>query len=265
MVALVNPFNALQYDPEMGASALPLGLKQPVRAMDSSLKGARENNNNGFVEFTVEILDGPNKGQTGAIRFNLYNQNGDAARIAHNQLAAMATVCGNPQFQDTAQLHNIPFLIDVTAQKVKAGQEDKGYTEVTGYYTVSGQKPLRGGQLSAAPQGGGAQQTQQSNFAANQPNNNQQQAPANNGGNAGWNTGGGNQTQDQTQQQQQFNQNQQQQQVDPNQQQQQFNNQGQNQQQQQAPANNANAGWQSQPNGGGQAVNNNGGGAPWNK
>jgi len=259
MVALAQPFNALQYDPEMGSGALPLGLKQPVRAIESTLKGARENNNNGYLEYTVEILDGPNKGQTGAIRFNIYNGSGDAARIAHNQLAAMATVCGNPSFQDSAQLHNIPFLIDVTAQKIKQGQEDKGYTEVTGYYTMSGQKPLRGGQLSAVPAGNGGGNGQQVNQQPNnfQNNNQQQQAPVNNnGGNngGGWNTNGQQGNNGGGDQQQQQNNNFQ------------NNNQNQNQQQDQQQQNNGggNANWQTNQNNGG---NNNGGsgGAPWNK
>lgn len=262
MVALTQPFNALQYDPEMGGSVLPLGLKQPVRALESTLKGARENNNNGFLEFTVEILDGPNKGQTGSIRFNIYNASGDAARIAHNQLAAMAMCCGVPHFQDSAQLHNMPFMIDVTPQKVKTGQEDKGYTEVSAFYNVQGCKPLKGGGFSAPAAGGGQQQNQQSNFAANQPqNNNQQQAPANNGGNAGWNNGGQQVDPNAGQQQQQNNQQQQNTYVDPNAGQPQQNNQQQQTQNNQQPQ--GNAGWQQGNNGGGQATG--GGAAPWNK
>lgn len=256
MAVLQQPFNAMQYNPEMGAPSLPLGLKMPVRIISSEVKSAAQNQNNGMVSFMVEVLDGENKGATGAINFNIYNSNGDAARIAHDHLAAMSYVIGVLTWQNTEQLHNIPFLVDVTKQKVKTGQEDKGYVEVSAYYDVQGNKPKRG----QVP--GGQQQVPQ-----NQGGN------GGNGGNAGWNTGGGQQN-NQGQQTQDPNQGQQQnqnynggngQQPDQNQQQQNGgynggNQQQQNNQQQQG----GNAGWN---NGGGQQGGNGGGGgaAPWAK
>lgn len=260
MALLQQPFNALQHNPEMGVPSLPLGLKQPVRIIASEVKGAKENNNNGMASFTVEVLDGVNKGAQGAINFNIYNQNGEAARIAHDHLSAMAYAIGVVQFQDTQALHNIPFMIDVTPQKVKAGSEDKGYVEVSAYYDQFGNKPKRG-QIPGQQAQGSGQQVQQ-------------------GQTGNWNTGGGQQVQNNGQQQQDpnagqqqqnFNNNQQQQQgnfggggqqVDPNQNQQQsqFNN-----GQQQQPQNNGgqaawNSGQQQQANTG-----NGGGGAPWSK
>lgn len=261
MAVLQQPFNAMQYNPEMGAPSLPLGLKMPVRIISSEVKSAAQNQNNGMVSFMVEVLDGENKGATGAINFNIYNSNGDAARIAHDHLAAMSYAIGLLTWQNTEQLHNIPFLVDVTKQKVKTGQEDKGYVEVSAYYDVQGNKPKRG-QVPGGQQGG------------------QQQVPQNqggnggNGGNAGWNTGGGQQN-NQGQQTQDPNQGQQQnqnyngngngngQQPDQGQQQQNGGYNGGNQQQQNnQQQHGGNAGWN---NGGGQQSGNGGGAAPWAK
>jgi len=199
---ITGPFNALQHDPELGTPQLPLGMKQPMRIVSDEVVAAKSNGNNGFIAFTVEILDGPNKGSQGVYRLNVYNQNEKTVEIAMRQLSALSIACGKVHWNDTRELWNLPFLADVTPQKATEANEGKGYTEISQVYDVNGNKPKRGGN---ADSGGQNQQQQQ---------NNQQQQQTNQNGNAGWNNnqttnngnnGGGqdqNQNQNQNQQQQ---------------------------------------------------------------
>lgn len=232
---LTGPFNAMMYDPELGAPQLPLGMKQPLRITSEEVKAVKGSDNNGYIEFTVEILDGPNKGSTGAYRLNIYHGDDKTKEMAMRQLSALSIACGKPTWQDTRELFNLPFLADVTPQKETEANKDKGYTQISAVYDVQGNKPKRGGAV--------AQNTNQ--------NQQQSNGGGNGGGNGDWNT---NQNQNQNQQQ---NNNQQQQ-----------NMQGNNQQQNNQQSNNN--GWANQGgNGGGndqqQQSNNNGGGntPPW--
>jgi len=230
---LSGPFNALQYDPELGAPQFPLGMKQPMRIVSDEVVAAKSNGNNGYIAFTCEILDGPNKGAQGVYRLNVYHSSEKTVEISLRQLSALSIACGKPHWADTRELWNLPFLADVTPQKATEANEGKGYTEISQVYDVNGNKPKRGGAT-------GQDQSQQ------QTNNQQQQTNSsgqnwNQNGNQSQNNGGGNQQQDNSQQQnqnqqqgnnggngQQWNQNQQQ---DNTNQQQQTNN--------QAPQNNS--------------------------
>lgn len=201
-------FNAALVKPETGSTALPLG-KYPVVITASDVKPTK--GGDGFyVEVTLEIIDGEHKGQSGAMRFNLYNNNDTTRRIAEAQLSAVCHVIGQlDPFEDTNALHGRPFVVEVGNQKLTAEQEKEKsegksvtpYTEVKKVFDMAGNLP--------GQSGGGQQQQQQ-----------QQQA------NNAW---GGQQNQQQPQQQQAQ---QQQTQAQPQPQQQW----GGQQQQQQAPA-----------------------------
>lgn len=279
MVALTTPIVVATQNIEGGAKALPLGLGQTVIAIASELKGVKGNSNSGMLVYTLEVIDGPNKGRTGDHNFNIYNENSDARRIAEESLAKMAWCCGVPAVTDSGLLHNKPFKIDVTPQPVKPGQEDKGYVEVSAYYDMGGNKPKNGTMAvtsAGGGQGGGqGAQSNGGNWGGNgggqqpQQQQQQQQHNGNNGQYDNQNNG----------QQQQGGQHQQQPQQQPQQQQdnggnwngQQQNNGGQHQQPQQQQNNggdNSNWGGQQQNNNGGNNGGNMGGGggaAPWNR
>lgn len=278
MVALTTPIVVATQNIEGGSKALPLGLGQTVIAIASELKGVKGNNNSGMLVYTLEVIDGPNKGRVGDSNFNIYNESSDARRIAEESLAKMAWCCGVPAVTDSSLLHNKPFKIDVTPQVVKAGQEDKGYVEISAYYDMGGNKPKNGTMAvtSAGGQGGNASGGQGGgNWGGNQ------QQQGNGGG-----QGGNDQQQNNQQQQQNHSQNGNGQQYDPNQnnnsqngnnQQSNGNNGGnwggnntqQNDQQQQQGHNQNNGGnWNNQQNNGNNGNNGNpngGGAAPWNR
>ncbi|MBN46249.1 MAG: hypothetical protein CMH23_07225 [Methylophaga sp.] len=214
MAQLIQAFNAQQYDPTQGVGGLPIG-RHPVVIESSEVK-ANSKNDGGYLQLNLKIIDGPQQGTTGAYRLNLYHSNQQVVEIAHRQLSAVCHCVGVFNVQDSGQLHNIPFVVEVGPQK-----NDPQYTEVKKVFDANGNEPGKTGQGQAPAQtqgqgqGGGFGGQQQAPAQQQQPAQNggawggQQQAPAdqgqnqNNGGQPAWGgQGGGNQQQPDNSQQQ---------------------------------------------------------------
>jgi len=149
MVALTQPFDANTVDPSQQLPQLPIG-RHPVVIIESGGKTTKSGDG-GFLEFLLQIIDGPAKGVKGTYRLNIYNQNADTVRIAYQQFSALCHVCGIYVVQNTEQLHNLPFIIDVDFQKGEEARQ-KGYTQVTRVYDRNMQEPGKQGQAPAAAQ-----------------------------------------------------------------------------------------------------------------
>lgn len=182
MAQLIQPFNAHNFDPTQSAGMLPVG-RHPVVIESSEVK-ANKANDGGYLQFNLKIIDGPAAGQTGAYRLNLYHANPQTVEIANRQLSAISHVTGVFMISDSAQLHNIPFVVEVGTQKPTREQEEarqRGenvtlYTEVKKVFDINGNEPGKQGQ------GGGAAQPQQQQPQQQQP---QGQPPAGAWGGAG--------------------------------------------------------------------------------
>lgn len=125
----------------------------PVIVSASEFKASKSGANNGYLELTLNIIEGEHKGQTGAYRLNLFNENAQTVDIASRQLSAICHVTGQMMISDSAQLHNIPFRAIVGLQK-KLKEDAPDYTEVKGVLDYSGNRP---GQAKLAPQAQAAQ------------------------------------------------------------------------------------------------------------
>ena len=184
MAQLIQAFNAQQYDPTQGGGSLPVG-RHPVIIESSEVK-ANKANDGGYLQLNVKLIDGPQTGATGAYRLNLYHSNPQTAEIAHRQLSAICHCVGVFNVQDSSQLHNIPFIIEVGLQKGEEAAQ-KGYTEVKKVFDINGNEPGKAGQgapaaqpqQQPAAQGGGAWGGQPAQQPAAQPQGN---APAWGGG-----------------------------------------------------------------------------------
>jgi hypothetical protein len=78
-------FNSQGVEPQYGgAGGLPLG-KHPVVIVGTDLKPTKDNTG-GYLELTIEAIDGPAKGMQTVDRLNLHNKSDVAVRIA-NQAA----------------------------------------------------------------------------------------------------------------------------------------------------------------------------------
>jgi hypothetical protein len=161
MAQLIQAFNAQQYDPTQGGGSLPVG-KHPVIVESSEVK-ANKANDGGYLQLNLKLIDGPQTGTTGAYRLNLYHSNPQTAEIAHRQLSAICHVIGVFNVQDSQQLHNIPFIVEVGLQKGEEAAQ-KGYTEVKKVFDINGNEPGKAGQ-GAAP----AQPQGQGGFGQQQP------------------------------------------------------------------------------------------------
>lgn len=143
-------FNAQQFEPRYGGSGgLPAG-KYPVIITDTK-QVPTKNNDGGYLAVELRVTEGPMQGGTHTDRLNLHNTNPETVRIANQQLSAYCHVTGVFQFQDTAQLHNIPFMVEIGPQK--SGE----YTEVKKLFDRNGNEPGKSGAgpQTQQPQGGG--------------------------------------------------------------------------------------------------------------
>ena len=165
MAQLLQAFNAQQFDPTQGGGSLPVG-RHPVIIESSEVK-ANKANDGGYLQLNLKLIDGPQTGTTGAYRLNLYHSNPQTAEIAHRQLSAICHVIGVFNVQDSGQLHNIPFIIEVGLQKGEEAAQ-KGYTEVKKVFDINGNEPGKAGQ--GAPQAQPQQQpAAQGGFGQQQP------------------------------------------------------------------------------------------------
>src|SRR5574343_583909 len=149
MAQLIQAFNAQQYDPTQGGGSLPVG-RHPVIIESSEVK-ANKANDGGYLQLNLKLIDGPQMGTTGAYRLNLYHSNPQTAEIAHRQLSAICHVIGVFNVQDSQQLHNIPFIVEVGLQKGEEAAQ-KGYTEVKKVFDINGNEPGKAGQGAAPAQ-----------------------------------------------------------------------------------------------------------------
>lgn len=140
MARLQNPFDARLIDPSQGSSQLPEG-RHPVIIESSEIKAAKpdeeknKDGKNAFMLLGIRIIDGPFKGFGGSHRLNLWNPHSQTVEIAQKQLSAISHVTGVFLIQDTEDLHNKPFVVEVAKQK------DERYTEIKRFFHLNGAEP----------------------------------------------------------------------------------------------------------------------------
>lgn len=139
---LPQAFNAQQYDPTQGAGGLPIGKHAVI--IESSEVKATKDNTGGYIQLNLKITEGPQTGSGGAYRLNIYSANAQAVEIANKQLSAVCHVTGVFNVQDSQQLHNIPFMVEVGPQKNKPE-----YTEVKKVFDAAGNEPGKAAQPAA--------------------------------------------------------------------------------------------------------------------
>lgn len=148
MVAMA--FNAQQYQPQYGGGGgLPAGPNgEPVRykvvIVNSSQENVEKNGmvTGGYLAFELTPIEGPLQGTKHTDRLNLHNTNPKVVEIANKQLSAYCHVLNKYQFNDTAELHNIPFIVEIGLQKAP---NPNGYTEVKAIFDINGNEPGKAG------------------------------------------------------------------------------------------------------------------------
>lgn len=170
-------FDATQYNPELGATGLPVGRHLVIIENDEIKKA--NNSDGGYLQLNLKCVQGDAVNMGQAYRLNLFSAGPNAAKtveIASRQLSAVCYAVGVLGITgDTSVLWNIPFMVDVALQKGEEAKE-KGYTEIVRVLTASGEE------IKAGMQPGGTKQNSQQP-AGNFGNQNQNQQPNNGFGN----------------------------------------------------------------------------------
>lgn len=152
-------FNSQQYTPQYGGGGgLPAGpngedVMYKVMIVSSQPENTTDNFGNvkgGYLAFELASIEGPTQGTKQIDRINLHHTNPKVVEIANKQLSAYCHVLGKFQFNDTAELHNIPFMVKIGLQKAP---NPNNYTEVKGVYDMNGNEPGKAGAGPQANQG----------------------------------------------------------------------------------------------------------------
>ena len=162
-------FDARTVQPQQGGGAHPVGNKFPFTITNTEVAPTKDGKGGLFnIEFTSPVGSIVN-------RYNLWNENETARKIAQQELSALCHATGIFQIDfknDGAALRGAKGLMDVAFQKGQEPSAEKpqgGYVELKKVYDVNGNEPGK----NAAPQ-------QQ----ANPPQQQAQQHTPNGGG--GW-------------------------------------------------------------------------------
>jgi hypothetical protein len=160
-------FNSQQHTPQYGgASVLPAGKYKGV-VVNSFTDNVEKNGvvTGGYLAFELTPIEGQFSGTKHVDRINLHNINPKVVEIANKQLSAYCHVLGKFQFNDTAELHNIPFIFEIGLQKEP---NPNAYTEVKAIFDINGNAPGKAGagpvvnqsappQVPSGPPAGGVQ------------------------------------------------------------------------------------------------------------
>jgi hypothetical protein len=136
---LPQPLNVGAYEPMDEVQAIPEGIYDVV-LVSSLLTPTKDNPNNAYLDFVLEIKTGPLTGKQQHDRLNVVNPNPQTVDIAFKKIASYGRVTGVHDIQDTRQLENIPFKVKIGPQK-----GDATYSEVKALYDQHGNPPSKAG------------------------------------------------------------------------------------------------------------------------
>lgn len=121
-MADLDGFNAAEVEPNMGFEPVPAG-EYLAMAVDSEFKETAAKDGE-YLQFTLEIVDGPHRGRRLFDRLNLKNKNETAVKIAQGTLSAICRAVGVMRPKKSEELHGKPMRItvDVEERNDKKGQ-----------------------------------------------------------------------------------------------------------------------------------------------
>lgn len=145
-------FNATQVAPNVGFAPVEKG-KYVVIMVNSEFKPT-SNGSGKILSISTIVQGGHNHGRSIMFNLNWENASAKAVEIGHGQFSAICHAVNVLHVQDTQQLHNLPFCLEVEVTP------DGKYNEVLGISPVSqGQAPVQ--QMAQPQYQAPVQQTQQ--------------------------------------------------------------------------------------------------------
>lgn len=128
-------FNPAEVPPQEDFTPLPAG-EYMVVAIKSDIEPTK--NGGSQMVFHHQVLDGPYKGRLIFDRITLTNVNAQAQEIGRRSISALCHAVGKPGAQESAELHNKPFIIRVAIEKNDTYGDRNN---VKGYKSCTGAKP----------------------------------------------------------------------------------------------------------------------------
>jgi len=122
-------FDAESVEPRGDLEPVPAG-KYVAAVTESEMKPTKAGTGE-YLQLTFQVLDGPHKNRLLWSRLNLNNPNPTAVEIARGELSAICRAVGVTKPRDSADLHNLPLVINVKC--VKRPDTDEITNEIKGY------------------------------------------------------------------------------------------------------------------------------------
>jgi len=123
-------FNANEHSPVNPFAPIPAGSY--LATIASSETKANRAGTGHYLELRLQVLEGPHRGHSLVSRLNLWHPNPVAVAVARNDLSAICHATGVMEPVDSAQLHDIPLLVDVKVT-VRKDNGDR-VNEIAGYH-----------------------------------------------------------------------------------------------------------------------------------
>ncbi|MEJ7804372.1 MAG: DUF669 domain-containing protein, partial [Telluria sp.] len=132
----LSGFNAHEV-PASTYGAMPPGL-YAVMATASERKTTKKGDGE-YLQFTVDVLEEKYNNKKLWVRLNLWNSNPTAVSIAKEELAAFCLAVGIPAPEDSSELLNIPFVVQLGVESDGRGGEQN---KIKKYYSVAAANEL---------------------------------------------------------------------------------------------------------------------------
>ena len=125
-MATLNGFDANQVEPTTSFDPIPAG-KYLAAITESEMKPTKDGSGS-YLQFTFEVLEGDFRGRKVWDRLCTTHPNPMTVKIARGNLSAICRAVGVLQPRDSAELHNLPLIINV---KLKKRSDIPGGDELT--------------------------------------------------------------------------------------------------------------------------------------
>ncbi len=128
-MANLSGFDANTVEPADDFEPIPAG-KYVAVITDSEMKPTKTGNGS-YLQLTFQVLEGPCANRLLWARLNLDNSNATARKIAQQDLSAICRAVGVLVPNDSAELHNLPLVINVRCKK--RADTDELTNEIKGF------------------------------------------------------------------------------------------------------------------------------------
>ncbi len=128
-MANLSGFDANTVEPADDFEPIPAG-KYVAVITDSEMKPTKTGNGS-YLQLTFQVLEGPCANRFLWARLNLDNSNATARKIAQQDLSSICRAVGVLVPNDSAELHNLPLVINVRCKK--RADTDELTNEIKGF------------------------------------------------------------------------------------------------------------------------------------